>query len=241
MCTMAAHSRPRSLCRLYVDDRRRSKYTQFTAQCQCAVHPAPTPAAVCDRHCSHRTPLLLLLLVGAVAADSSEYQQHFSVTGGQLASSRPSSSPTATLPLSFPRRDERMAVLAAEQVQRAADPLAPFGGRVPRMTDSNTVTIVAGASRKNTAYATHTRYSRPAVRLALLRTVVSFGCCGPAGAVSVCAPFPFVVSPSWQSTYELHDQRIGTTVARHRSLGKVRSPNMQRTHISHCMCQHRRC
>ena len=90
--------------------------------------------------------------VGAVleCSDSSEYLQHYS-SPAVHSSPLPS---CGTVPLSFPR-DEAMVVLPADRVQRAADPLAPYAGRVPRMTDNNTSTIVAGASRKNTAYDNH--------------------------------------------------------------------------------------
>lgn len=88
-------------------------------------------------------------------SDSSEYLQHYSHPTNS-DTSPPHSLSTGTVPLSFPRPNEAMVVLSANEVQRAADPLAPFGGRVPRMTD-NTVTMVAGASRKNTAYAKHSQ------------------------------------------------------------------------------------
>ena len=151
---------------------RSSQLSVRPLQCVCAVPPActalmshpPVSVACCALH-GCRAVLCRVLCCAVVGwADSSDYLQRYC---------RPSmqSSKSATVPLSFPRCDEAMEVLPAERVQRAADPLAAFGGRVPRMTD-NTVTIVAGASRKNTAYQPH-----PLNRTSTCSVTASSGSC----------------------------------------------------------------
>ena len=151
-------------------DRRRSSYTQFTARVSVQQHMKFSPdsqrlSSTASRSITDAHPCALLRCGGALCcarcvagvgllSDSSEYLQHYS------ASTPPSSPPadclSSTVPLSFPRPGEQADDTARplQQVQRAADPLAPYGGRS------------AAHDRQ------HTRYGRRSVAARTQRTAI---------------------------------------------------------------------